>query len=107
MADALGTFAREGAADGFDLVPHLTPGGLDELVDRVVPLLRERGAFPTEYAGATLRSHPRVERTRMDGLTERRPRKDDIQVVYGRAQDARSGRVPKAAHGLFPGSELE
>lgn len=37
--------------------PHLTPGGLDEFVDRVVPLLQERGAFRTEYTGTTLRSH--------------------------------------------------
>ncbi|WP_327102710.1 NtaA/DmoA family FMN-dependent monooxygenase [Nonomuraea glycinis] len=45
------------AADGFILVPHLTPGGLDEFVDRVVPLLRERGVFRTEYTGGTLRDH--------------------------------------------------
>ncbi|GGP07245.1 NtaA/DmoA family FMN-dependent monooxygenase [Nonomuraea glycinis] len=45
------------AADGFILVPHLTPGGLDEFVDRVVPLLRERGVFRTEYTGGTLREH--------------------------------------------------
>ena len=46
-----------GAADGFILVPHLTPTGLDDFVDRVVPLLQERGAFRTEYSGTTLRSH--------------------------------------------------
>ncbi|GAA3670559.1 NtaA/DmoA family FMN-dependent monooxygenase [Nonomuraea antimicrobica] len=45
------------AADGFILVPHLTPGGLDEFVDRVVPLLRERGSFRTHYTGVTLRDH--------------------------------------------------
>ncbi|MGP3962395.1 NtaA/DmoA family FMN-dependent monooxygenase [Nonomuraea sp. 3N208] len=45
------------AADGFILVPHLTPGGLDEFVDRVVPLLQERGAFRADYTGATLRDH--------------------------------------------------
>ncbi|MBT2227621.1 NtaA/DmoA family FMN-dependent monooxygenase [Nonomuraea sp. NEAU-A123] len=45
------------AADGFILVPHLTPGGLDEFVDRVVPLLQERGAFRTDYTGTTLRDH--------------------------------------------------
>ncbi|WP_113701882.1 NtaA/DmoA family FMN-dependent monooxygenase [Nonomuraea lactucae] len=45
------------AADGFILVPHLTPGGLDDFVDRVVPLLRERGAFRTHYTGTTLREH--------------------------------------------------
>jgi hypothetical protein len=38
-------------------VPHLTPHGLDEFVDTVVPLLQERGAFRTYYAGETLREH--------------------------------------------------
>ena len=45
------------ACDGFILVPHLTPRGLDEFVDRVVPLLQERGSFRTEYSGHTLREH--------------------------------------------------
>lgn len=45
------------AADGFILVPHLTPGGLDEFADRVVPLLQERGAFRADYTGTTLRDH--------------------------------------------------
>ncbi|WP_371658957.1 NtaA/DmoA family FMN-dependent monooxygenase [Streptomyces sp. NBC_00280] len=57
VADVLDSFVREGAADGFVLVPHPIPGGLDEFVDRVVPLLQERGAFRTRYAGTTLRSH--------------------------------------------------
>ncbi|WP_306337258.1 NtaA/DmoA family FMN-dependent monooxygenase [Streptomyces sp. KL118A] len=48
---------RTDAADGFILVPHLTPGGLDDFVDKVVPLLQERGAYRTDYAGTTLRSH--------------------------------------------------
>jgi hypothetical protein len=39
------------------LVPHLTPHGLDDFVDQVVPLLQERGAFRTEYTGPTLREH--------------------------------------------------
>ncbi len=45
------------AADGFILVPHLTPGGLDDFVDRVVPLLQERGSFRSDYTGTTLREH--------------------------------------------------
>ncbi|MFD8004854.1 NtaA/DmoA family FMN-dependent monooxygenase [Streptomyces mirabilis] len=57
VAAELDEFVATGAADGFILVPHLTPGGLDEFVDRVVPLLQERGAFRTEYTGTTLRSH--------------------------------------------------
>ncbi|MFH8424714.1 NtaA/DmoA family FMN-dependent monooxygenase [Streptomyces sp. NPDC018038] len=57
VASALEEFVAADAADGFILVPHLTPGGLDEFVDRVVPLLQERGVFRTEYSGTTLRSH--------------------------------------------------
>lgn len=57
VAAALEEHVATDAADGFILVPHLTPGGLDEFVDRVVPLLQERGVFRTEYAGTTLRSH--------------------------------------------------
>ncbi|WP_406141034.1 NtaA/DmoA family FMN-dependent monooxygenase [Streptomyces sp. NBC_01089] len=57
VAAELHEFVRADAADGFILVPHLTPGGLDDFVDRVVPLLQERGVFRTEYTGATLRSH--------------------------------------------------
>ncbi|MFH9725001.1 NtaA/DmoA family FMN-dependent monooxygenase [Streptomyces sp. NPDC017254] len=57
VAAALDEFVVTDAADGFILVPHLTPGGLDDFVDRVVPLLQERGVFRTEYSGTTLRSH--------------------------------------------------
>ncbi|MFC8955991.1 NtaA/DmoA family FMN-dependent monooxygenase [Streptomyces sp. NPDC057101] len=57
VAAALEEFVAEDAADGFILVPHLTPGGLDDFVDRVVPLLQERGVFRTEYSGTTLREH--------------------------------------------------
>ncbi|MGW0782877.1 NtaA/DmoA family FMN-dependent monooxygenase [Streptomyces sp. NPDC002913] len=57
VAAELETFVSTDAADGFILVPHLTPGGLDGFVDRVVPLLQERGAFRSEYTGSTLRSH--------------------------------------------------
>ncbi|MEU0764701.1 NtaA/DmoA family FMN-dependent monooxygenase [Streptomyces microflavus] len=57
VAAELTAFVDERAADGFILVPHLTPGGLDDFVDRVVPLLQESGAFRSEYSGSTLRSH--------------------------------------------------
>ncbi|MEV1048846.1 NtaA/DmoA family FMN-dependent monooxygenase [Streptomyces sp. NPDC049916] len=57
VAADLTAFVDGRAADGFILVPHLTPGGLDDVVDRVVPLLQESGAFRSEYTGSTLRSH--------------------------------------------------
>jgi FMN-dependent oxidoreductase (nitrilotriacetate monooxygenase family) len=57
VADEIDLHVQSDACDGFILVPHLTPRGLDEFVDRVVPLLQERGSFRTEYTGHTLRDH--------------------------------------------------
>ncbi|MEV0620130.1 NtaA/DmoA family FMN-dependent monooxygenase [Nonomuraea sp. NPDC050404] len=57
VARLIDEHVQAGAADGFILVPHLTPGGLDDFVDRVVPVLQERGVFRTDYAGTTLREH--------------------------------------------------
>ena len=48
---------RSRACDGFVLLPAYFPAGLDEFVDEVVPILRARGVFRTEYEGTTLRSH--------------------------------------------------
>lgn len=50
-------FVTDGASDGFILVPHITPGGLDEFADRVIPILQERGSFRADYEGETLRDH--------------------------------------------------
>ncbi|WP_214368556.1 NtaA/DmoA family FMN-dependent monooxygenase [Pseudonocardia sp. H11422] len=45
------------ASDGFILIPHLVPGGLDEFVETVIPELQDRGAYRTAYTGTTLRDH--------------------------------------------------
>lgn len=57
IADEIDRYVQADACDGFILVPHLTPHGLDEFVDRVVPLLQERGAFRSGYPGETLREN--------------------------------------------------
>lgn len=57
VADEINRYVQGDATDGFILVPHLTPGGLDEFFDKVVPILQERGQFRTEYEGTTLRDH--------------------------------------------------
>ncbi len=57
VAEAINEFVQSDASDGFILAPHLTPGGIDEFADTVVPLLQERGVFRTEYEGTTLRDH--------------------------------------------------
>ncbi|HEY3753259.1 MAG TPA: F420-dependent methylene-tetrahydromethanopterin reductase, partial [Pseudonocardiaceae bacterium] len=57
VAATMNDFVQADASDGFILVPHLTPGGLDDFADQVVPLLQERGVFRAEYEGSTLREH--------------------------------------------------
>ena len=57
VADQINTLVQADASDGFILVPHITPGGLDEFADTVVPLLQERGVFRSDYEGTTLREH--------------------------------------------------
>ncbi len=57
VAARIDELVQADASDGFILVPHITPGGLDEFADDVVPLLQERGVFRTEYEGTTLRDH--------------------------------------------------
>ncbi|MGW1991935.1 hypothetical protein [Embleya sp. NPDC001921] len=68
IARAIDEFVQSDAADGFVFVPHPTPTGPDEPVDRVIPPLREKGVFRTDCTGATLRDHlglkaPRAKET--------------------------------------------
>lgn len=57
VAESINDLVQADASDGFILVPHVTPGGLDPFVDTVVPLLQERGVFRSDYTGTTLRDH--------------------------------------------------
>lgn len=57
VAESIDNYVQSNACDGFILVPHITPTGLDEFIDTVIPELQERGSFRTEYSGTTLRSH--------------------------------------------------
>lgn len=57
VAAEIDRFVQDDACDGFILVPHITPKGLDRFVDEVVPLLQERGSFRADYETETLRGH--------------------------------------------------
>ncbi|GGI99207.1 NtaA/DmoA family FMN-dependent monooxygenase [Streptomyces brasiliensis] len=57
VARTINEFVQADAGDGFILVPHITPGGLDVFADKVVPLLQEQGVFRADYEGTTLRDH--------------------------------------------------
>ncbi|MBL6456279.1 LLM class flavin-dependent oxidoreductase [Belnapia sp. T6] len=55
IADAMEEWFTGGGADGFNILPPWLPGGLEEVVDQVVPELQRRGLFRTAYEGRTLR----------------------------------------------------
>jgi alkanesulfonate monooxygenase SsuD/methylene tetrahydromethanopterin reductase-like flavin-dependent oxidoreductase (luciferase family) len=57
IADEMGTWLAEEAADGFTVVLPFLPQGLDDVIDRLVPELQWRGLFRKEYEGNTLREH--------------------------------------------------
>ena len=57
VADTLETWFREKAADGFVISAAYMPGGFDDFVDQVVPILQKRGVFRTQYEGSTLREN--------------------------------------------------
>ena len=57
IADDIEAWFRAGAADGFNLMPDVLPDGLETFVDAVLPILRRRGLFRTDYRGTTLRDH--------------------------------------------------
>jgi len=55
-------WAEAGAADGFNVMPPVLPSGLEAFTEHVIPLLRQRGVFRTEYTGRTLREHYGIPR---------------------------------------------
>ncbi|MGW2840241.1 NtaA/DmoA family FMN-dependent monooxygenase [Streptomyces sp. NPDC001493] len=57
IADEWSRYVREGVADGFNLLPHLLPASVTDIVDKLVPELQERGVYRSEYRGTTLREH--------------------------------------------------
>lgn len=57
VADQLARYVHAGAIDGLNLTPASFPDGLTEIVDTLVPALQDRGIYPTEYAGTTLREN--------------------------------------------------
>jgi alkanesulfonate monooxygenase len=57
VADQMETWFREDGCDGFNLMPPFLPGGLDDFIEMVLPELRRRGLFRTEYEGRTYREN--------------------------------------------------
>ncbi|OAH57840.1 nitrilotriacetate monooxygenase [Domibacillus aminovorans] len=62
IVDQMQEWFENGAADGFNVMPPYLPGGLDDFVDHVIPVLQQRGLFRTEYTGNTLRENLGLKR---------------------------------------------
>ena len=57
VADEMEHWFKDGAADGFNVMPAWLPGSLNDFVELVVPELQRRGLFRTEYEASTLRGN--------------------------------------------------
>lgn len=57
IADLIEEWLLNDAADGFNIMPPTLPDGLTDFIELVVPELRRRGLFRTEYEGRTLREN--------------------------------------------------
>jgi alkanesulfonate monooxygenase len=57
IVDAMEEWFHGGAADGFNLLPPWLPGGLEDVVDQVIPEMQRRGLYRTAYEGKTLREN--------------------------------------------------
>jgi alkanesulfonate monooxygenase len=57
VVDVLEDWFKNGACDGFNMIPPLYPNSLNDFVDLVVPEMQKRGLFRTRYEGGTLREN--------------------------------------------------
>lgn len=57
VAEQMTEYADTGAVDGFCVAPWLIPTGLDDVVNELVPRLQDRGVYPEDYVGSTLREN--------------------------------------------------
>ncbi|WBU39097.1 LLM class flavin-dependent oxidoreductase [Homoserinibacter sp. YIM 151385] len=64
IADELQSWVEETDVDGFNLAYAITPGTFEDVVEHVIPVLRARGVYPSEYQPGTLRQklHGRGDR---------------------------------------------
>ncbi len=57
VADEMERWLHERGSDGFNLMFSWQPGGLDDVVERLIPELQARHLFRRRYEGTTLRDH--------------------------------------------------
>ena len=57
VADTMQAWFEAGAADGFMMSSSVLPDGFNDFIDHVLPILKQRGLFRTEYESDTLRGN--------------------------------------------------
>ena len=62
VADTIEDWVDSGAADGFNVMPPVLPWMLEAFAMEVVPILKRRGRFRTDYEGRMLREHYGLQR---------------------------------------------
>ena len=60
IADALIEFWADGAVDGYTIQPPRAPDDIVLFVDKVIPILQDRGVFRREYDAETVRDRYRL-----------------------------------------------
>jgi FMN-dependent oxidoreductase (nitrilotriacetate monooxygenase family) len=57
VADVIERYAAAGLVDGFNIQPYVTAQTQADVVNTLVPVLQERGIYPEDYVGSTLREN--------------------------------------------------
>lgn len=60
VADQIIDLWEDGTVDGYTLQPPRAPDDIEEFVEKVVPILQDRGVYPREYEGRTIRDRYRL-----------------------------------------------
>jgi N-acetyl-S-(2-succino)cysteine monooxygenase len=69
IADHMEQWFESRAADGFLLLPSITPDAITDFVELVIPVLQKRNLFRREYEGQTLRENLGLPRPLQPGRT--------------------------------------
>lgn len=79
IAGEMEDWFRQGAADGFNILPPVNPRGSREFIEHVMPVLRQKGLVRREYEGSTLRENLGFVRRNLDGPSadQHRNRRED------------------------------
>ncbi|TRL36443.1 NtaA/DmoA family FMN-dependent monooxygenase [Rhizobium straminoryzae] len=60
VADEIIDLWEDATVDGYTLQPPRAPDDIAEFVDKVVPILQDRGVYPRDYEGRTIRDRYRL-----------------------------------------------